>query len=86
MSMTDYEYALKIYCQVFNVDDDYGDAYVHGILETVASFDSQQQAAHECYYRDGILLHICCVLPWTIFQPIKWTNFRLTITQIKCFC
>jgi len=51
--MTDSEYAVRIYCRVFNKTTDNGDAYVRGILDAIDMLELQEQVALECYYRYG---------------------------------
>jgi len=51
--LTDSEFASKIYCEVFSVANDDGDAYVRGILETIGTLKVNEQKALEYYYRDG---------------------------------
>lgn|GEM_PF-1169688 len=51
--MTDNDYAIKIYCQVFRVNTDHGDAHVHGILAAVRTLEAREQAALEGYFRHG---------------------------------
>ena len=51
--MTDKEYAARIYCQVFNVEDDNGDAYTQGILAAIDTLKPREQAMLESYVRHG---------------------------------
>ncbi|MCL2409386.1 MAG: hypothetical protein FWC96_07210 [Oscillospiraceae bacterium] len=51
--MTDNEYAVRIYCQVFNKPTDNRDAYVRGVLDAVSTLEPREQIALECYYRQG---------------------------------
>ena len=51
--MTDNEYAVIIYCEVYRVKTDDGDAYIHGILDAINTLDEREQAALEGYYRYG---------------------------------
>ena len=50
--MTEHEYALTIFCHVFNVSDG-GDAYINGIFSALSTLDVREQAALEGYYRYG---------------------------------
>jgi len=56
--MTDSEYAVRIYCRVFNKTTDDGDAYVRGILDAISTLAPQEQVALERYYRYGQSLAI----------------------------
>ncbi|MCL2248085.1 MAG: hypothetical protein FWC13_02330 [Oscillospiraceae bacterium] len=49
--MTDREYAGVIYCQVFNVIDDDGDAHVPGIEAAMSKLSDRERIALESYYR-----------------------------------
>jgi len=51
--MTDNDYAARIYCQVFKMATDNGDAYTRGILDALSSLNDREQSALECYYRYG---------------------------------
>jgi len=51
--MTDQEYAARIYCLVFNADDD-GDAYMRGILRTIGALGDREQVLLESHYRLGM--------------------------------
>jgi len=51
--MTDNDYASKIYCNLFNVENDGGDSYTRGILDAVGTLSTREQAALESYYRHG---------------------------------
>jgi len=52
--MTDKEYAVRIYCLVFHVKDDGGDANIQGILNTVGALEDRERTLLECYYRRGM--------------------------------
>ena len=52
--MTDNEYASKIYCRVFRVADDNGDAYTRGTLDAIATLDERERTALECFFRKGM--------------------------------
>lgn len=49
--MTDTEYAVKIYCQVFCVASDNGDACTDGVLSVVRALSDKEQTALESYFR-----------------------------------
>ena len=51
--MTDDEYASVIYCRLFSVASDSGDAYKHGIFEEIGALDVREQLALESYLRHG---------------------------------
>ena len=51
--MTDREYAAHIYCRVFNVKDDGGDAYIKGILKAIDTLAQREQMVLDKYYRQG---------------------------------
>ena len=51
--MTDNEYAVLIYCQVFNKTTDNGDAHVRGILDAISALEPREQTALGRRYRDG---------------------------------
>ena len=51
--MIDREYAIHIYCLIFGVEDDGGDAYVRGILDTIGALDEREQIALNCCCRQG---------------------------------
>lgn len=53
INITDAEYAACIYCHVFLVDTDGGDAYTRGILDAINTLNQREQMALECYYRHG---------------------------------
>ena len=53
LRMTDNEYAICIYLQVYRVKNDDGDAYCRGILDAIRTLDNREQIALECYYRYG---------------------------------
>ncbi|MDR0293748.1 MAG: hypothetical protein LBH95_06310 [Oscillospiraceae bacterium] len=52
--MTYHEYAVRIYCKVFKVETDGGDAYVCGILDAIGELTEREQTALECYYHRGM--------------------------------
>jgi len=41
--MTDYEFASKIYCEVFGVSHDSGDVYIRGVFEAIESLPPSDQ-------------------------------------------
>ena len=49
--MTEREYATLIYCHVFNVKDDSGDAYIQGIMKALDTLIQRERIALEKYYR-----------------------------------
>jgi len=51
--MTENDYAAHIYCQVFSVTTDNGDAYARGILDAISTLDDWEQAALEWRFRYG---------------------------------
>ena len=51
--MTDDEYAVKIYCRIFNVKNDRGDAWAQGILDTISNLGADEQAALKSRFRYG---------------------------------
>ena len=51
--MTDYEYTCAIYCLVFSVASDCGDADTQGILDAIDSLEAREQLALESYFRHG---------------------------------
>ena len=51
--MTDAEFATKIYCRVFGVPADEGDAHVRGILDALDALSGREQLALERYFRFG---------------------------------
>ena len=55
--MTDQEYASRIYCMVFQVEEDHGDVYVPGVFEALHTLAQRKQFALECYYRNGMTLN-----------------------------
>jgi hypothetical protein len=52
--MTDAQYAVRIYCRIFNVDTDDGEAYIRGILDAISTLNQRDQLALECNYRYGM--------------------------------
>jgi len=52
--MTDNDFAALIYCCVFNVPNDDGDAYTKGIMSAIDTLSSQERVALESYYRHGM--------------------------------
>jgi len=51
--MTNSEYAVQIYCRVFNKGLDNGDAYVRGILDAIDALEPRERIALDCHYRLG---------------------------------
>ena len=51
--MTDDEYAVIIYCNVFRVNNDDGDTCVSGVFDMIKTLSDREQAALESYYRNG---------------------------------
>ena len=51
--MTDQEYAICIYCRVFRVKDDGGDACIDGIMMMLDTLEQREQAVLNDYYRHG---------------------------------
>ena len=51
--MTDRDYAAAIYCRIFNVPDDNGDAYARGILDLIETLDLREQDALGFRFRCG---------------------------------
>ena len=49
--MNDNESASTMYCLIFHMDTDNGDAYAHGILSAIKTLDEREQRALEYYYR-----------------------------------
>jgi len=49
--MTDKEYAIRIYCLVFHVEDDNGDTDIDGVLDIIASLPERERIALESRYR-----------------------------------
>ena len=52
--MTDYEYASKLYCEIFGLNHDNGDLYMRGMFEALGSLKDREQKALTLYYRDGL--------------------------------
>jgi len=52
--VTDQEYAARIYCLVFDVDDDEGDAYTQGILYAIKTLSHYEQTVLKSRFRDGM--------------------------------
>ena len=50
--MNNYDYAVNIYCKVFDVTAENGDAHVRGILDTIETLGKREQKALECFFRD----------------------------------
>ena len=50
--MNNNDYAVNIYCKVFDVSTDNGDAHVRGILDAIGALGKREQTALECYFRD----------------------------------
>jgi len=50
--LDDHKYAQKLYCVVYNVDDD-GDTYTRGVLDMLETLKDQEQLALRYYYRNG---------------------------------
>ena len=50
--MNNNDYAVNIYCKVFDVPNDNGDAHVHGIIDAIGALGKREQTALECYFRD----------------------------------
>jgi hypothetical protein len=55
-SLTDKEFALRIYCLVFRVEDDAYDANVKGVIEAINSLSEREIIALESRYRKNNLL------------------------------
>lgn len=51
--MNDIEYARLIYCKVFAVGDDGGDAYICGIMNEISLLNVKEQCALDYYYRQN---------------------------------
>jgi len=51
--MTDNEYAVKIYCRVFQVINDDGDTCISGVFDMIKTLSTDEQAALNSYFRDG---------------------------------
>ena len=51
--MTDIEYAVTIYCAALKEESDLGDAYLQGVLNTLATLPEKQQTALRLRFREG---------------------------------
>ncbi|MCL2547119.1 MAG: hypothetical protein FWE06_08020 [Oscillospiraceae bacterium] len=51
--MTDREYTALIYCRVFHVENDNGDAYTDGIMKMLDTLHQREQTVLHHYYRYG---------------------------------
>ena len=48
------EYAARIYCLVFEVDDDDGDTCTDGVMVAISKLDERDRVVLECRYRQGM--------------------------------
>ncbi|MCL1807339.1 MAG: sigma-70 family RNA polymerase sigma factor [Oscillospiraceae bacterium] len=51
--MTKKEYAVVLYCQVFRVEDDGGDAYIQGIQDALGTLTEREQLMLKARFRYG---------------------------------
>ena len=51
--MTDIEYAVTIYCAALKEESGLGDAYLQGVLNTLATLPEKQQTALRLRFREG---------------------------------
>jgi len=49
--MTDNDYAARIYCEVFKVEETNGDVHVRGVMDAIKTLDDREQRILESYYR-----------------------------------
>ena len=54
LKMTESDFAERIYCLVYNVNEANGDVYVRGVMDAIISLADREQAVLNDYYRCGM--------------------------------
>lgn len=52
--MTNFEYAARIYCRIFKLDEVDGEIYFNGVLNAIELLSEREQLALDAYYRQEL--------------------------------